>query len=133
MLDELDQDAAGAARMHERDPVSVRTRARDPVDQVEATVVQLLESGLDIVDTVRDVVEAGATFLEEPAHGAVGREGLEQLEPGVAGPPDEADGDTLGRDRLDRRRGAAGHGFEGGKYRVNGLDRHSDVVEGQSV
>jgi hypothetical protein len=131
-LDELDQDAARAARMDERHQVPVGARTGGPVDQVEAQVGKVLEGGLDVLDAVGDMVEAGASFLEEPAHGAVRSHWLEQFEPGIPG-PDEADRYTLVLNGFDRRPDTSSHGLERGQYRVDGLDRHGYVVEGETL
>lgn len=128
-MDELHQDAAGAPRMYERHAVAVSTRAGSTVDQLEPATGQVGELRLDAVDAVGNVVQSGASFLEEPPHGAVRREWLEQLQPGVPG-ADEADRHSLGFYGLDRGSGPARHAFECGEHRVDGLDCNRHVVEG---
>lgn len=132
MLDELDQHAAGAARVDERYAVALGARARGVVDQVEATAREVGEGGLDVVDAVGDVVETGAAPGEESCHRVIGGERLDELDLRCAG-ADEADGHALGRDRLDWGRGGAGQGFEGRERRADRLDRHGNMVEGETL
>src|SRR5947207_11023618 len=60
-LFQLDQDAMRAGRMDKCHEGAMRTRAWRLVDQPHAAGFQLSQHEGDVVDTKRDVVQAGAT------------------------------------------------------------------------
>jgi hypothetical protein len=53
--------------------------ARLLVDEPRAARLQLRQSGGDVVDAQRDVMEAGAALLDVPRNRRIGRRGLEEL------------------------------------------------------
>ncbi len=71
--------------------MSVGTRARDPVDELEALRLEAGEFGFDVVGAVREVVEARTPTLEEAANGRFRAQGLEEFDSA-----DEGDTDPLG-------------------------------------
>lgn len=104
--------------------------ARLTVDELHPALLQRPESGLEIGNTVGDVMEPGAPPGQEAADGSVGRERLEELQLAVSG-ADETEIHALGLDALAPGTAGTCHGFEGRKGVVDGRDGDGDVVEGQ--
>ena len=101
------------------------------VDELHSALLQRPQGGLEIGNTVGDVMEPGPPLRQETADGGVGRERLEELQLAVSG-ADETDINALGRDALARGTAGTCHGFEGRKGVVDGRDGDGDVVEGET-
>src|SRR5437660_9855085 len=95
-LFQLDQDALRAGRMDKCHEGAMRTRAWRLVDQPHAAGFQLSQDEGDVVDTKRDVVQAGATPVDVFRNGRIPGGRLEQLQRRVAC-GDEMDAQALRR------------------------------------
>src|SRR5581483_1689021 len=98
-LDDLREHAAGRLRVQERDAASADPRPRLGVDERDPALLQARERGVDVGDTVGDVVEAGPALLDELADGRVRSQGAQQLDVAVAD-VEEHGLDPLRLDRL---------------------------------
>lgn len=65
ILDQLDKDATGAFGVDEGDESLVCAEARRLVDESHAALFELGERGLQVIDTVGEVVDTGASSVEE--------------------------------------------------------------------
>src|SRR2546427_5070106 len=77
---QLDQHAAQALRVQERNPGAVGARAGRIVDGLDSRGAAALEHALEIGHLEAHVMEPGATLLEEPGDGVIRGARLEQLE-----------------------------------------------------
>src|ERR671911_2751365 len=68
-LDDLGQHASGRLRVQEGDPAAADSSSRLLVDQLHPGSLELVERGIDVVDSVGHVVQTLAPPLDEPAHG----------------------------------------------------------------
>ncbi len=80
--------------------MSVGTRARDPVDELEALSLETGEFGFDVVGAVREVVESLTATFEEATDGRLRAQWLEEFDSA-----DEGDADSLGLQRFRRGTG----------------------------
>jgi|TARA_B100000809_G_scaffold266002_1_gene326820 hypothetical protein len=71
--------------------MSVGARARDPVDELDALRLEAGKFGLDVISSVREVVESRTPTFEEATDGRFRAQWLEQLDSA-----DEGDADSLG-------------------------------------
>ena len=111
--------------MDECDAISVRSRAWNAVDELEAGGFQAGEVALQVVGTVGDVVQPWAPAAEKAPHRGIGGEGLEKLHGA-----DEGNADSLGRQRFRGRAGLAGKELEHTGTLGDGVDGDAHVVEG---
>jgi hypothetical protein len=117
MLNELHQNTSCAPGMKERDEVAGGAGARFGVDELDAGFGQQAQVFGKVLAQVGDVVKAGPPALDEPAHGGVGTQGLDELDLAA-----EADSDALAGDGF--RLGATGPG--------EALVKESGLVEGRN-
>jgi hypothetical protein len=117
--------------MEESDTMAVGARARRPVDQLQAARLARTQRGLEVGNAVGDVVQTGTPLLEEAAHGGVGTERLEQLEPAVPD-SDETELHALRFDALATGTPSARRGFEGWEGVIDRRDRDRDVIQGET-
>ena len=66
--------------MYEGDPLSLGARSRGIVDEPYAARPASLQGSVEIVNGEADVMNCGATALNEPGDRGFGRVGLEQLD-----------------------------------------------------
>src|SRR6266550_120473 len=79
-LHELDQHSAGVLRMDEVDPATRRAALRLVVEQAQALGSQRRTDLVDVVDGVRELLDAGPAALEERRDRRVGVQRCEQLD-----------------------------------------------------
>ena len=91
VLDQLDEHALGAGGVQKSDQMSSGTRARDPIDELEALRFEARKFGFDVVGAVREVVESRTPTFEEATDGRFRAQWLEELDSA-----DEGDADSLG-------------------------------------
>lgn len=124
MLDELDQDAPGALRVEEGDPMAPGAGPGRLVDRIQAFGPKAGEGAIDVGDPERHVVDAGPTALEEAADGGVPGSGLEELEAA-----DEGDVHALALQLLDRGTSGPGEEFEERSGVAQRRDGHAHVID----
>ena len=71
--------------------MSLGTRARDPVDELDALRLKAGKFGFDVVGAVREVVESRTPTFEETTDGGVRAQWLQEFDSA-----DEGDADSLG-------------------------------------
>src|SRR5690606_14388767 len=125
---QLDQDAGRAGRVEECDPAAVSAAARLVVHEADACAPEALQRGGDVLHGVGQVVEPRAAALEEPGHGRVGRDRLDQLEP-RGSRADEGHLYPLVFDSLDRGTAAARDEFEQWERLGDRMYGDADVIE----
>lgn len=113
--------------MDERYPVAAGTRPWNPIDEVETRLMELGEVGVEVVGAVGDVMKALAASVQEPSHGGVPLERLEQFDGAH-----ERDAYALRAQSLGRRAGCAGEQLERLCALLDGVDGNADVVDGSA-
>src|SRR5689334_5082410 len=115
--------------MHERDAHVMRAGPRHIVDHAAATLLQLGDAGLDVVDRERDVVQTFAALFEEGGDRAARIGGLEELQADV---PDaeEADAHLLIGTLFGSFEDGAEDAFVEGSLVFDRADRDADMVDG---
>ena len=118
--------------MDERDLEAEEAAVGCLVDQLRAFGGELAQRLGEVVDLVRDVVDAGPALGEELAHRCLAAQRGDELDPALADP----DGGGLDALRLNGRAMldvAAEEPLVGPHGLVEVLDRHSDVVDPQGL
>lgn len=129
LLDQLNQDSPGAPGVEEGDEAVVRSLSRVLVDQFDAGGSDSVEGGLEIGNPVRQMMQPGASPLQEPGdRGGVGK----RLEEFQSSDPftNEGDVDALVFDALHRRPLPTGQELEQGKGLFDRSNGDRNVIEG---
>src|SRR5690349_17844175 len=79
-LDELDEDAAGVLGVDEVDAAVGGAALRLVVEESQPALAQGLAHGVDVLDAVGDLLDAGSGAVEELRDGRLGGERREQLD-----------------------------------------------------
>ena len=80
VLDQLDEDAAGAPWVDERDEVTATAGARRLVDELDPLCAQMFERALEGPDREAQMVQPRSALLDESVDGGVLTRGLDQLQ-----------------------------------------------------
>lgn len=131
-LHELQQNTARATRVDESHPVSVASGACRAIDQLHPGLVQLPQRRLDVGHAVGHVMQPRSAPLEEPTHGRVGAQRLQQLQLAVAR-SQETQLHALRLDSLAPGTRGTRHEFEGWEHVVNGFDGDRHMVERETL
>jgi hypothetical protein len=124
-LHELDEDAARRFGMEERDAVPPGSGPGRLVDESDALRPEASEVALQVLRAIRDVVQGRAAALEEPPHGGLRAERLQELDGA-----DEGDAYALGFQGLGRGTRLAGQEFVERATLFDGVDGDGHVIDG---
>jgi hypothetical protein len=85
MFCQLDEHAAGRARMDEGDSFPFGANARGLVNQPNSDGPAASQCSVEVIDGETDMMESWTTLFEKPADRSIGVVGFEQLDEGVTG------------------------------------------------
>ena len=104
--------------------VAPGSQARRPINEVETFGFQTGDRFGEIGNPEGDMMKPGSPPTQEPAHGTVGLERLQELQGS-----DKTNTDALGGDLFGRGTGFPCQGFEKTTGLLQGGNRHGDVVQ----
>ncbi len=127
-LDEFHEGLAGTARVEEGHQVASCAGAGLLIDELVPLGGEAGQLRSDVGGAVRDVMEAGATTVQEACDGGVGGEGLEELQL-----THEDNADSLGGEFLHRGTRGTAQAFVKGPGLLDGGDGDGDMIDNQTI